>query len=190
MSSPSRPSGAAISRVVFAIALLAAAVSVSGCTVRPLYADAGLETGALAGNPAGLSHSVTVKPVETRVGLEVRNHLIFLLYGGRGQPDTADYTVDLGVTTTTTRVATVQITKDSEPTSAIVTATSVYRIIDNATGMPVATGTRAVSSSYDISRQEFAALRAERDAENRAARELAEILRHAVAQELERLPAA
>ena len=49
--------------VIAAIALVAAAVSASGCTVRPLYADAGLETGSLAGNPAGLSHSVTVKPV-------------------------------------------------------------------------------------------------------------------------------
>ena len=189
MSSPSRPSGATIRRFAFAAALVAAAASASSCTVRPLYADAGLETGSLAGNPAGLSHSVTVKPVETRVGLEVRNHLIFLLYGGRGQPVTADYSVDVGVTTSSTRVAVVQVTRDSEPTSAIVTAASLYKIVDNKTGKPVAAGKRAVSASYDIPRQEFAALRAERDAENRAARELAEILRHTIAQDLERLPA-
>ena len=104
-------------------------------------------------------------------------------------PDTADYSVDVGVTTSTTRVAVVQVTRDSEPTAAIVTAASLYKIVDNKTGKPVAAGKRAVSASYDIPRQEFAALRAERDAENRAARELAEILRHTIAQDLERLPA-
>jgi LPS-assembly lipoprotein len=53
----------------------------------------------------------------------------------------------------------------------------------------VASGTRQFVSSYDVPRQEFAALRAKRDAENRAARELAELIRLAVAQDLTRLPA-
>jgi LPS-assembly lipoprotein len=62
--------------------------------------------------------------------------------------------------------------------------TSSYVLTKARTGEAVATGTRRISSSYDRSRQEFAALRAERDAENRAARELAELLRLAIAQDI------
>jgi LPS-assembly lipoprotein len=51
---------------------------------------------------------------------------------------------------------------------------------------PVASGRRQITSQYDIPNQEFAAYRAQRDAENRAARELAELVRLAVAQDLAR----
>jgi LPS-assembly lipoprotein len=53
----------------------------------------------------------------------------------------------------------------------------------------VSNGDRQFSASYDVPRQEFAAVRAQRDAENRAARELAELLRLAIAQDLSRAPA-
>ena len=52
------------------------------------------------------------------------------------------------------------------------------------TGKRIAAGKRNVSASFDRPRQEFARLRAERDAENRAARELAELLRLAIAQDM------
>ena len=48
----------------------------------------------------------------------------------------------------------------------------------------VASGRRQITSSYDVPRQEFAAYRARLDAENRAAREVAELLNLAIAQEL------
>jgi len=43
---------------------------------------------------------------------------------------------------------------------------------------------RAAASSFDKPRQEYASYRAQLDAENRAARELAELLNLAVAQDL------
>ena len=52
---------------------------------------------------------------------------------------------------------------------------------DAVTGRAGGRGTRQVTASFDRSRQYFARLRAERDAEDRAARELAEALRLAVA---------
>ena len=91
---------------------------------------------------------------------------------------------------TSSNTATIQRTVDTEPTSGQVTVTASYKIIDNKTGEPVAAGRRSMVASYDIPRQEFAAVRALRDAENRAARELAEILRAAIAQDLARLPPA
>ena len=51
-------------------------------------------------------------------------------------------------------------------------------------GQAVSTGTRQIAASYDAPRQEYANLRAQRDAEDRAARELAELVRLAVAQDL------
>lgn len=64
------------------------------------------------------------------------------------------------------------------------TLTGTYVITDIRTGKSVARGQRSVTASYDRPRQEFANVRAERDAQNRAARELAELLRLAIAQDM------
>ena len=173
-------------RVALGLVALAGLAVMSACTARPLYSDAGLQTGALAGSAA--RPSILVKPATTRVGLEVRNHLVFLLTGGGDEPADAAYSFEPSVSSVSTDTATVQRTVDTEPTSGQVTVTASYRIIDNKTGEPVAAGRRSMVASYDIPRQEFAAMRALRDAENRAARELAEILRLTIAQELARLP--
>lgn len=178
----------ALSRRSLAVGLVLATLVASGCTVRPLYSDLGATTGALP-SPAARLSSVSVRPESTRYGLEVRNHLIFLLNGGAAEPASPAYTLRLGVTSQIATTAIIQQTTDSEPTARSVTLTSTYSLVDNATGKIVAAGRRNISSSYDIPRQEFAALRAERDAQNRAARELAELLRHAVALDLERLSA-
>ena len=77
-----------------------------------------------------------------------------------------------------------QRARENEPTAGTVTLTANYVLTENATGEVAATGRRQITSSYDVPRQEFAALRAERDAENRAARELAELLKLVLAQEL------
>jgi LPS-assembly lipoprotein len=80
----------------------------------------------------------------------------------------------------------VQIANDNEPSAGTVTLTADYVLTRKADGEVVATGRRQVSASFDRARQEFATLRAERDAQDRAARELAELLRLALAHDLER----
>jgi LPS-assembly lipoprotein len=170
--------------------LLLAGASGAGCTVRPLYAESG--AAALSDPQAGAALStVSVAPVTTRDAQEVRNHLIFLLGGGKGQPATPRYTATLFVSTLSEASANIQISTDEEPTAATITMTAVYSLIDTATGQAVRQGRQQILSSYDVPRQEFAVLRAQRDAENRAARELAELLRLAIAQDLVKLgPAA
>ncbi|SMH57301.1 LPS assembly lipoprotein LptE [Mesorhizobium australicum] len=175
-------------RFSLGLVALAGLAVMSACTARPLYSDAGLQTGSLAGSAA--RPSIVVKPPTTRVGLEVRNHLVFLLTGGGAEPANPAYTLDPSVSSVSSNTATIQRTVDTEPTSGQVTVTASYKIIDNKTGEPVAAGRRSMVASYDIPRQEFAAVRALRDAENRAARELAETLRAAIAQDLARLPPA
>jgi LPS-assembly lipoprotein len=162
--------------------LLSGLVLASACTVRPLYAPA-TSTAAGATTTAQLS-SISVKPVATRYGQEVRNHLIFLFNGGQGEPASPAYVLDPGVTALNEPAAIIQIGNEDEPTAGTITMTSRYTLTQS--GKPVAKGTRQVSASYDAPRQEFARLRAVRDAENRAARELAELVRLAVAQDLER----
>ena len=84
--------------------------------------------------------------------------------------------------------AIVQRAKENEPTAGTVTLTARYVLTETATGKAVTEGQRQIMSSYDRPFQEFAAARAQRDAENRAARELAELLKLALAQDLSRTP--
>lgn len=167
--------------ILTAIGLVLA--TAAGCTVQPLHGDITSSTG-VGATSAALS-SVEVKPVNDRVGQEVRNHLIFLLHGGAGQPASPAYQLSLITSSTSSSSAAVTVrTSTLEPTSAIQSVRGTYTLTEAATGRVVSRGTRAIQAAYDIPRQEFAAVRARRDAENRAARELAELLRMVVGQEL------
>jgi LPS-assembly lipoprotein len=170
-----------------ALAVLGAASLglVSACTVRPLYSDAPLSAGSQVGASAELA-SIAVKPVNTRYAQQVRNNLIFALTGGSAPPPPR-YTLDLRVGEYVTSAALVQSSPDQdEPTAGTVILTASYVLSDSATGKPIATGKRSISSSFDRPRQEFATYRAQIDAENRAARELAELLHLTLAQDIAR----
>ena len=172
-----------MNRAVSLALLFALAVS-AGCTVRPLYSDAPLGTdGTTTG--AALA-SVLVRPVKTRDALEVRNQLIFLFNGGKAQTSSPAYELELGVVTNREVSTISQTSSVNQPTSGTVTVSSNYILLDAKTGQPVARGRRQITAQYDIPDQEFAAYRAQRDAENRAARELAELLRLSVAQDIVR----
>jgi LPS-assembly lipoprotein len=181
MSLPSRSLIWAL-RGIVVTGLVAALPLLSACTVRPLYSKQSSD-GTQAGVVADLS-SIAVKPVESRYGQEVRNHLIFFFNGGSGQPADARHTLTLVVTALNESAAVVQVAEENEPSAGTVTLTSRYVLTETETGKTIADGRRQISASYDVPRQEFAAVRAQRDAENRAARELAELLRLAIAQDL------
>jgi LPS-assembly lipoprotein len=167
------------------VALLLAAGLSSACTVRPLYGDptAFADSGTTAAIGPELS-AISVKEVDTRYAQQVRNDLLFLLYGGASQPAAPRYQLEIGVTQLNEWTATVQVDTDDRPTAALMTLISTYLLRDAETGETISSGRRQISSSYDVPNQEFAALRAQRNAEDRAARELAELLRLALAQDL------
>lgn len=172
-----------IVRPALAIGLLASLALTSACTVRPLYSSAPATSGGTATMADELS-SIAVKPVTTREAQQVRNHLLFLFYGGGAAPASPAYTLALTVTARIEVAASIQLTtEDEEPTAKTVTMIGRYALL-GADGTELASGRRQISSSYDVPSQEFAALRAERDAQDRAARELAELLRLAVAQDI------
>ena len=170
-------------RAALSLILISATVAAAGCTVRPLYSDAGIETGAIAGATTG-QRQIYVEEVRTRYGQALRNDLIFLLNGGAGQPAEPRYRMVLNATVNVTDEAAVSVVNENRPTAALLQMSANYVLTDTGTGEVVAKGARSVTASFDHPAQEFANMRARRDAENRAARELAEMLRLDVAQRL------
>jgi LPS-assembly lipoprotein len=164
-----------------ALSLLFALPLASACTVKPLYSNPSAD-GTQAGVTADLS-SIAIKPVEQRYAQQVRNHLIFLFNRGAGQPAAAAYTLTLVVTAVHESAAVVQVGDDNEPTAGTVTLTAHYSLTGSTSAEVIANGRRQITSSYDVPRQEFAAYRARLNAEDRAARELAELLNLAIAQQ-------
>jgi LPS-assembly lipoprotein len=176
--------------LLFAFAFVAGlALAASACTVRPLYMkEDPASAGAAAGATAELA-SIAVKPVTTRYAQLVRNELTFLLYGGAGEATNSRYTLDLNVSSQLMSTATAPASSRDDvnvPTAAILTLTARYTLTDLTTNKMVAKGGRNITSSIDVPRQQFAAMRAEKDAQQRAARELAQLLRFAIAQDLVR----
>jgi len=171
-----------------AAAVLLAVAAAAGCTVRPLYSNGPASMGAAASDQARLA-SVAVSPATTRPGQEVRNHLVFLFGQGAGEPASPAYTMRLSVTATAIGAAVYQVgSVAQEPTSSLVNVTANYTVVDNATGNTLFSGSRMASAPFDYPRQQYAALRAQRDAENRAAREAAQLVYLAVGQSLARTP--
>jgi LPS-assembly lipoprotein len=110
---------------------------------------------------------------EARVGVEIRNALAFKLYGSAtGMPPTHR----LDIRFTTTRSSLIVSTATGLPTNENYGIDAQYNLIDAATGKSVMTGSTFSRVSYDMpgSYQRFSRNRAVRDAEDRAANEIAE----------------
>tara|TARA_B100000949_G_scaffold188353_1_gene171115 strand:- start:5 stop:487 length:483 start_codon:yes stop_codon:yes gene_type:complete len=143
--------------------LAATAVALSACQVRPLY-----------GNMAGTERSISISEADTRVEQLVRNDLVFAFSGGSGEPANPAYRMDLDVRVIKQGV--LAAGANDEFTAARMLVIGRYAMVDAATGQTLFTGERRAVSQVDNPDQEFANVRAERDAENRAAREAAAFL--------------
>ncbi|MDG3577623.1 LPS assembly lipoprotein LptE [Rhizobium sp. YJ-22] len=159
-----------------AIVLIALSALATGCQVRPLYSEAGgvaQKLGSIAYSEAG-----------SRIGQVVRNKLIFLTAGGNGEPANPEYKVDLTVTSSVAQVLLVE-TSDRARAGQVAVAVD-YILRRNADGQVLKAGHRQAISLVDFPVQEFAKVRAIRDAENRAANEAAELVRADLAAALGR----
>jgi LPS-assembly lipoprotein len=173
------------SRSHIVLAVLCGALA-TACTVQPLYAPgAGLESGTRSG-----LQSVSIAAANNRVAIEVRNHLIFLLNGGSGQPANPLYELSLKADPQLKSALIYQTPgRDGEPTSRTVTVAASYVLRKTEGDAVISTRRASASASFDVSQQEFANLRAKRDAENRAASEVAEMLRALIAADIARAEA-
>lgn len=138
-----------------------------GCQVRPLYATD-------SGTDAALK-SIEFSEADDRVELEVRNQLIFMTSGGAGEPANPEYDVELNVTERNVGVL-LDLSTDL-PRAGRIVLRADFTLKRRSTGEVLKTGRRSAVALVDFPGQEYAKLRATRDAENRAARELAELIR-------------
>ncbi|MEJ8310719.1 LPS assembly lipoprotein LptE [Agrobacterium larrymoorei] len=172
-------------RIAAAVSVVVLSGTLAGCQVRPLYSVESGTREKLA--------SVSFASASDRITQEVRNHLIFLAYGGEGAPTKTDYQVKLVVSSSATST---EVTNDTSlsvgksnyegPYPGRVTMTGQYVLTRMSDGQVLRSAKRTVTAMLDLPQQEFAKIRAIRDGENRAARELAEIIRTDIAATLSR----
>ncbi len=159
---------------------LAAVFALAGLTAgcfQPLYGDARVVP--TAGLDNKLS-SVKVDPINTpngtplaRVGVQVRNDLIYDLTGGGGETSS---THKLIIRLTSRNLQIIVDINSGRPDIQDYGIDAHYELTDLSTGKVVVRGTTFARVSYNIPGQEqrFAGLRGLRDAENRAAKVIAD----------------
>lgn len=168
-------------RVSAAAAIVGLAVSLAGCSsggFRPLYAGG-------AGGPvaAGLA-AVEITALDGRVGQVVRNELIFFFTGG-GKAAPPRYILDMTVVEGGEAPIVDPFSGRPEIVSLTLTATFALRPAGvGPSAAPLFRGNVFGRASYTATLQRFANIRAQRDAEDRAAKVLAEQVRTQVASYL------
>jgi len=165
-----------MARVLAKIALAAVlAAPLAGC-FQPMYADRGDGSPALRDKLA----AVEVPPLKVpnssrnaRIGVEIRNALMFKMYGSAtGAPPL--YTLDLNISSQ--RSSLIVDPNTALPTIENYGIDATYKLTEIATGKVVMSGNTFSRVEYDIpgQTQRFARTRAGRDAEDRAAQEIAD----------------
>ncbi len=157
------------------LAVAALAALTAGC-FQPMYAEHTDGTPALREKLMGIELPPIDKPNasrEARVGVEIRNALAFKLYGtATGMPPTHRLVIRF----TSNRSSLMVDPNTALPTSENYGIDAQYNLIEITSNKSVMTGSTFSRVSYDMpgSLQRFARTRAFRDAEDRAAQEIAE----------------
>ena len=157
------------------LAVAALAAVTAGC-FQPMYAEHSDGTPALREKLMGIELPPIEKPNasrDARLGVEIRNALAIKLYGNAtGMPPTHRLVIRF----TTTRSSLMVDPATALPSSENYGIDAQYNLIEIASNKSVMTGTTFSRVSYDIpgQLQRFARTRAFRDAEDRAAQEIAE----------------
>jgi LPS-assembly lipoprotein len=166
--------------------VLALAGLTAGC-FQPLYGDRAAVGGGSGGAVLDKMRSVDVPQVTAsqagrlpRVGGEVRNELIYQLTGGSGS-GTTSYILKISISSTN-----LQVISDVNTARADVQNYGIdayYTLSEVGTGKQVVSGSTFARVSYDTpgQQQRFAGQRGLRDAENRAAKVIAENIRNRLA---------
>src|SRR5260370_12539183 len=157
------------------LAVAAMAALTAGC-FQPMYAEHADGTPALREKLMGVDLPPVDRPNASRdagLGVEIRNALAFKLYGNAtGMPPTHRLVLRF----TTSRSSLMIDPNTALPSSENYGIDAQYNLIEIASNKSVMTGTTFSRVSYDIpgQLQRFARSRAYRDAEDRAAQEIAE----------------
>lgn len=156
---------------VAAAALIATALG--GCMFQPMYAQTPLYGSGPSLNEA--LREVDVAHIQGRIGNELRNDLIYELTGGQGNRKDAPYRLTLVANIGTFNP--VLDTASGRPVAQMVSFDVTYKLQDVVQDRIVLSEQAMARVSLDASQQRFANLRALRDAENRAAKVVADQIR-------------
>ncbi len=165
-----------LTKVLLALAL---AGLTAGC-FQPLYGDRSVGASNAIGDKMS---AVSVPPINTpngtrlaRVGVEMRNQLMFDLTGG-GAAQSSAYQLTIRLSSSQTQV--IVDLNSARPDIQNYGIDATYSLVEFSTGKSVITGTTFARVSYNIpgQQQRFAGDRGLRDAENRAAKVIADNIR-------------
>jgi LPS-assembly lipoprotein len=162
------------------------ALSLAGLTAgcfQPLYASKSADGSGVSDKLSAVDVAPINAPNGTRlsrVGGEVRNELIYGLTGG-GSAATPSYRLDIRLTSSVQSVIVDVNTARPDMQNYAIDAT--YTLVEVGTGRKVVDGATFSRVSYNIpgQQQRFAGDRGLRDAENRAAKVIAENIRNRLA---------
>ena len=164
------------------LAVVGLAALTAGC-FQPMYAEHTDGTPELREKLLGVELPPVDKPNgsrDARIGVEIRNALAFKLYGNAtGMPPTHRLVLRF----TTSRSSLMIDPNTALPTSENYGIDAQFNLVEIATNKSVMTGTTFSRVTYDMpgSYQRFSRSRAFRDAEDRAAQEIAENIQTRIA---------
>jgi len=162
-----------IRRMLPAVLAALLVLMVGACGLRPMYAP--LPDGSRASDNL---RAIEILEIRTRVGQKLRNDLIFGFTGG-DNADSALYELKIVLTKNVSSVSVEQFS--DTPAAKLLTLNASFILTDIASGRTLLSGSNFANASYDFSDQRYANIRAERDAENRAAKVVAEDLQARIA---------
>lgn len=160
-------------------AILGLAALTGGC-FQPLYGEGMVSK--VGGNVRNAMLGIEVPEIKGLVGHYLRNELVFEFDGG-GAPDRQKILKLVASTSESLEVITVDYA-NGRADSAVLVATADWQLTRSGSNEVVASGQSVVRAPYERSQQRFTTLRAARDAQLRAAKQLAQLIKARVAAAL------
>src|SRR4051812_46330569 len=168
-------------RRIALIALLGASLLAGGC-FRPLYAENTAST--VGGSVRSALRAVDLPEIKGLIGHYLRNELAFEFDGGNepDAPKTLRFEASLS---DSVEVVSVDYA-NGRADSAVLNVTATWKVTKIGSSEVVSSGTNSVREPYERSSQRFAVIRASRDAQIRAAKNLASLIRGQISADLTR----
>lgn len=167
-------------RRLMLVAALGAAALAGGC-LRPLYAEG--TTSTIGGSVGSALKGVEIAEIKGLVGHYLRNELVFELDGGGSEPSGPKRLKLQASVSETLEVITVDYA-NGRADSAVLVATANWSVTREGSSEVISSGTNVVRAPYERSLQRFATVRAARDAQIRAAKSLATLIRGQLSADL------
>jgi LPS-assembly lipoprotein len=160
-------------KLAAAAGLFAGIAALGGCGWQPLYGPT-----ASGAQLSEVMRTVDISIVPGRVGQRVRNELIFKTTGGGEAAEQTKYRLDIAIKESLLNTL---VDSAGDPKSQIYQVYTQFKLVRLADNKVVLEGHNNARAAFDKVDSVFADIRAKRDAEDRAARTVAEAIRNRIA---------